>query len=227
MVQSICLLSASPVPKVICGIREAHLKAKQGKIAYQVHNLCDYLTLGLHGSYSIWNFLPLQWTHILETGGSSQQYGQALRCHDQYQYYHMKNRWKSSNTNVDLLQAKRSRTIQMGTWGLITSQGKVQPLLFSQLSSASGMPWVFQDQWAPIPWHCAKLKTTLRHRWQCEQSAIEITMINDTVLKEINWLIILRPSSEVQCWAVLAKCCRTAHRRPDNLCKWGGPLLFH
>ena len=45
----------------------------------------------------------------------------------------MKNRWKSSNPNVDLLQSKCSRTIQMGTWGLITSEGKVQPLLFSQL----------------------------------------------------------------------------------------------
>ena len=52
MVQSIYLLTASPVTKVFFGIREAHLKAKHGRIAYQVHNLCDYLTLGLHGSYS-------------------------------------------------------------------------------------------------------------------------------------------------------------------------------
>ena len=130
----------------------------------------------------------------------------------------MKIRWKSSNANVDLLQSKRSRTIQMGTWGLITSQGKVQPLLFSQLSSASGMPWVFQDQWAPIPWHCAKLKTTLRHRWQCEQS-ISYWNYNDQWHRfERNQLVdqssghLLRLNVELR-WQ--------RDRRPDNLCRWG------
>ena len=53
MVQSIYLLTASPVTKVFFGIREAHLKAKHGRIAYQVHNLCDYLTLGLHSAWLI------------------------------------------------------------------------------------------------------------------------------------------------------------------------------
>ena len=136
----------------------------------------------------------------------------------------MKYRWRSSNANVDLLQSKRSRTIQMGTWGLITSQGKVQPLLFSQLvnylaqvecpgfSRTNGLQYLDTVLSSRLPWgtgdnvsnQLLKLQWSMTQIWK----------------KSIGWSI-LRPSSEAQCWAALAKCCRTADRRPDNLCRWG------
>ena len=120
----------------------------------------------------------------------------------------MKYRWRSSNANVDLLQSKRSRTIQMGTWGLITSQGKVQPLLFSQLvnylaqvecpgfSRTNGLQYLDTVLSSRLPWGTGDNVSNqlLKLQWSMTQ-----------IWKKSIGCSILRPSSEAQCWAALAK----------------------